>query len=156
MSSLDAVFGLAGMGLILLMSFALFSSIFGSVVSSLDGREQAIKSHYAMEQLLSPGEPANWQVLNASDAGNYGLEKEPSVLDPAKIIALNSTIAANYTLVQERLGLSKYNFSIRISDLGGGSVLYSMGNAGEGNVISVAEVSSLNNTLVMVQLRVAK
>ncbi len=50
-SSLDAMFGMAGMALVLVLSFALFSTLFGSVASSLDSKGMDAHSLAAMDEL---------------------------------------------------------------------------------------------------------
>ncbi len=149
-SSLDAMGGLGGLILIVLLSLVLFSSLYDRMSLTMDKKAQELASFYAMEQLMGAGEPANWQYSSA--VRNYGLAREPGVLDISKISAL---ISANHSLVAERLGLSKYNFSVEILDFYNNSVLYSTGSANSSNMVSVQRVSSLNGSLVLVRLKVA-
>ncbi len=155
-SSLDAMFGMAGMALVLVLSFALFSTLFGSVASSLDSKGMDAHSLAAMDELMGKGEPADWQFRNLSSVSNWGIASQDGVLERSKLAALNSTLASNYTLVRERIGLSRYDFSLEVSDFYNGTLFYSMG-AGPGNsthTISIAEPAAMDGALVMVRLRV--
>ena len=150
------MFGLSGMLFILLLSIAAFAFLFENVSSSLDYRDMQARSYYASMQILSRGDPPAWASLNSSQINNYGLVREAGVLDQAKIGALSSEILSNYSLVAARLGISKYNYSIQIIDFYNGSILYSMGYANSSRVISQSEMSYLNGSFVLVQLKVAK
>lgn len=148
--------GLAGFMLIFIMSFSLLSTMYQKIPESMDKKTMEITSYYAFEQLLSPGDPANWYSVPVFN--NFGLEKEAGVLDESKIIAFNLSVAANYSFVKERLGIPAYNFSIEIFDFYNRSTLYSMGTeyTNSSGVLSAQRISTLNNSLVLVQLRVAK
>ena len=156
MSSLDAMIGLTGMVFLLLFSMAAFSFLFGKVSSSMDYKDMEARSHYAMGQLLSRGDPQGWNALNLSQVNNFGISSEDGILSRDKILSLNSTIASNYSFVAARLGISKYNYSIQISNFYSGVALYYMGNANTSRVISQSQMSTLDGSLVLVQLRVAQ
>ncbi len=154
LSTIDAMVGLAGIIMVFMLSAALFSTLYGKISSSMGKKEMEISSYYALEQLLSDGDPANWHTL--STFNNFGLEKGIGVLDADKVAALNSSIAANYSFVKERLGISKYNFSVEVMDYYNRSHIHSMGSANSSDVISMQRISTLNNSLVIVQFKVAK
>lgn len=146
---------LAGLTLVVMIALTLFSFLYTNIFGSLEKNEMELKSYQAFEQLLSRGEPANWQTLNLSEIMNFGIEKENSVLDESKILALNSTLASNASLVKDRLGISKYNFSLEISDFYTAAQLYSIGSASSNKTISMQYISTLNGSLVLVRMKVA-
>ena len=74
---------------------------------------------YRVSQLLvaTPGKPANWQTLQASQIIYIGLVDEnynmSNYLSIEKVIRLNQTCQSNYSLVKNLLG-SNYDFSLTI------------------------------------------
>lgn len=155
-STLDALVALSGMTLALLLSLGLFSTLYDGIASSQDTGDMEIKSFYALEQLLSPGDPPVWQYLPLNETSNFGIESESGVLDGSKIAALSSLIASNYSMVQERLGLSRYNFSLEILDYYNGSSIYALGNVNVTGNLRMQRVSALNGSLVRVRMVVSK
>ncbi|VVB98061.1 Uncharacterised protein [uncultured archaeon] len=156
LSTLDAMVALAGLALVTITALALFATLYGNVSSSADRKDMEIKSYYALEELLTRGTPANWQTLGQDSIDNYGLAREDAVLDPDKLAAFNATMAANSTIVRERLGLSKYNFSIKVSDYYSRAPIYGVGSVNESSAAGLERVSTLNGSLVLVQFRVSK
>lgn len=155
LSTLDALVALSGMTLALLLGLALFSTLYGGIASSQDASDMEIKSFYALEQLLSPGDPPVWQYLPLNETNNFGIETEAAVLDTSKIAALSSLMNSNYSVVQERLGLSRYNFSLEISDYYNGSSIYSLGNVNATGNLRMQRISTLNGALVRVRMVVS-
>ncbi len=151
-STIDALFGITGMLAALILSLALFSLFYEGVALSIEKKDMETKAYYAMEELLSRGEPANWHTLNESAVNNYGMEYEMGVLDENKVSAL---MATNYSLVKDRLGISKYNFSITILNSNSEPV-YSFGanSTGQNTTLTIERLSTLNNSLALVRLKV--
>lgn len=156
LSTMDGMFGLIGLTFVLIFGMYLFSFFYIEIPKEIEENEMKTTAFYAFEQLLSSGNPANWQYLNLSAINNFGVESENSILDETKMLALNSTITTNYSFVKERMGIPKYNFSVRISDYYTQAILYSIGNTSTNNVISTQRISMLNNSLVLVQFKVTK
>ncbi len=156
LSTIDSIFGTIGLILIILIGFILFPLIYSGVSLFLEEKNIELKSFYAIEQLLSSGSPSNWNFLSLDKVNNFGIEEQSGVLDVNKIIAFNSSVVNNYSFVTNLLGLSLYNFSIVISDYYTNIPIYSIGLVNSTNSLSLQRVSSINNSLVIVRMRVSK
>lgn len=150
-SALDVLAAISGLMIIVTLSFVLFAFVYNNIIESIQEREMQISTYYAFEQLLNSGNPVNWHF---SFIDNYGLERQSSVLDNSKLIAFSTE---NYTLIKEKLGISKYNFSLNIYNYYNQTPLYSFGSANNSStIITMQRIAILNDSLVLVKFQVAK
>lgn len=151
-SSVDAMVGLAGLSFVMMLSIYLVSHIYSDIAGHTADEDAKIRAFYALGQIMSPGEPANWHLSSAA-AVSYGIGDGESVINPAKLSALSS---ANRTEVAERLGIAGWNYSLSISDLANGSLVYSDGANASQNAVLVRQVSTMNGENVLVELTVSR
>lgn len=155
-SSLDAMLAIGGLLLIITLSLATFAAMYEKMSASVARKDMELRAYYAFGQLLSPGNPPNWQEAAPGAATNFGLEAENSVLDSGKLDAFNSTMASNYSLARDRLGLSAYNFSVTVSNYYNSSRMYLMGATNPSDSVTMSYVSTLNGSLVLVRMMVSR
>lgn len=96
---------------------------------------------FASESLLAtPGEPESWEMLGGTNnASAIGLVNGRNELNRMKLDRLVAENATSYSTIKARLGMQKYEFGMRITDLSGNVVHYEFGTFALGQ---------LNNSLV--------
>ncbi|MEW6528860.1 MAG: hypothetical protein AB1391_03155 [Candidatus Micrarchaeota archaeon] len=156
LSVLDALIGMIGLMIIILTGFILFSMAYSNISTFQKEKNIELRSFYATEQLLSAGDPHNWNFLSLEEVNNFGMAEQNGVLDIRKITALNSSFVQNYSFVVNRLGLSEHNISIVISDYYTNLPIYSIGSANSTNLLSFQRISTINNSPVIVYIRVSR
>jgi hypothetical protein len=115
-------------------------------------------AYLASESLLAtPGEPENWEVLSHIDenVSAIGLVNGRNELDNMKLDKLIAENATAYETVKSRLGMQKYEFGIRITDIGGNSIYYEFGRFSTGvlnNSLSFDRFAILNESVVIVHM----
>jgi len=154
----------------LLVAFAIF--IFISDASILVWQGQVIKAHElgnrnwmegaaraASSQLLTSGEPSNWEVVDLAQTPvhSFGLASSSNVIEWNKVekaMDMGSD-PASYQMVKQNLGLEccQLWFGVMYSN---GTVVGSFGNPPPNNVSSVTidRKAMLNSSPVTVRLRV--
>ncbi|MFH1785611.1 MAG: hypothetical protein ABH842_04225 [Candidatus Micrarchaeota archaeon] len=86
---------------------------------------------FASESLLAtPGEPESWEMLPQIDGEvkAIGLVNGRNELNRLKIEKLVAENATAYSTVKDRLGMQKYEFAMRITDITGNIIHYEFGN----------------------------
>ena len=102
----------------------------------------AISSAYAEEQanrdmqvaligisdmaVLSPGDPADWELSAPTNASAFGFAQSPNVLSAAKLSAL-AQLNQTYVISKERMGAGKYGLFISVLDENGNPLPYGFG-----------------------------
>ncbi len=98
-------------------------------------------AYFASESLMAtPGEPESWEMLphiddNVSALGLVNGRNELNRMKLEKMVAENAT---GYDAIKARLGLSRYQFGMLVSDISGNEEYYEFGRFSGG---------SLNNSL---------
>lgn len=114
----------------------------------------------ASESLLAtPGEPESWEMLQHID-GNVsaiGLVNGRNELNRMKLEKLVSENATAYHAIKARLGMQRYEFGMRITDLDGRTVYYEFGRFSAGmlnNSLSFERLGILDGEPVVVHMEV--
>lgn len=117
-------------------------------------------AYFASESLMATaGEPESWEMLPHID-GNVsavGLVNGRNELNRMKLEKLAAENATAYGTVRNRLGLQRYEFGMRVTDLAGNAVLYEFGTFSAGslnNSLSFDRLGILDGSPVIVHLEV--
>lgn len=119
-----------------------------------------ISAFFAAESLLTtPGNPKSWEMLphideNISAIGLVNGRNELNRMKLDKLVAENATA---YGTVKARLGLQRYEFGMRITDLSERETYYEFGIFSTGNLnnsLNFDRFGILDGTPVMVHLEV--
>ncbi|MBI5223286.1 hypothetical protein HY990_02595 [Candidatus Micrarchaeota archaeon] len=158
--AVDFLSGFLAMCFILLIYLLLWNSIplRWALVSAHDSMESS--AYFASESLLATsGEPESWEMLPNID-GNVsaiGLVNGRNELSRIKLDKLISENATAYSTIKARLGMQRYDFGMRITDLNGNVVHYEFGRfsgGGLNNSLSFDRLAILDQTPVIVHLEV--
>ncbi len=112
---------------VLLFILVVSSTSFGLIQNSLNEEEfyseMQEKALNASEVLVSTsGDPNSWELLSDLNVNSLGIAKERNVLDEEKIDRLVDLNATEYETIKEILGLSKYEFYFKVTEINGSSV----------------------------------
>jgi hypothetical protein len=117
-------------------------------------------AYFASESLLAtPGEPESWEMLphiddNVSALGLVNGRNELNRMKLEKMVAENATA---YDAIKARLGLSRYQFGMLVSDLSGNEEYYEFGRFSGGSLNNSLEFDRfglLDNEPVIVHMEV--
>jgi hypothetical protein len=128
--SLDLITGLAVLSFIILLFLTQWNGI--AQRWNYAGKQTAMEASafFAAESLLAtPGSPSSWEMLPQID-GNItaiGLVNGRNEFDRLKVEKLMLANATSYDYVKARLGLQRYQFGFRITDLSRNQSYYSFG-----------------------------
>ncbi len=134
---MDFTMGLVAIMFILMVYVLMWDNI--TLRWSLAGQHTRMESsaYFASESLLAtPGEPESWEMLPHID-GNVsaiGLVNGRNELNRMKLEKLVSENATAYPTVKARLGMQRYEFGMRVTDLRGNSVYYEFGKFSTGTL----------------------
>jgi hypothetical protein len=126
------------------------------------GRHTDMESaaYFAAESLMAThGEPEGWEMLGHID-GNVsaiGLANGRNELNRMKLEKLVSENATAYAAIKARLGLQRYEFGMRVTDLEGHDAIYEFGRSGFGmlnNSLSFDRLGLLDGEPVIVHMEV--
>jgi len=115
---------------------------------------------FASESLLAtPGEPESWEMLPHIDANvsAIGLVNGRNELNRMKLEKLVAENATAYPTIKARLGLQRYEFGMRVTDLAGNTIHYQFGKFSVGhlnNSLAFDRFGILDGTPVLVHLEV--
>jgi hypothetical protein len=113
----------------------------------------------ASNQLMTPGEPSNWQFMNMSNSSlnSFGLTSSSNVIEWSKIQRigqLNGDVG-NYTVVKNALGLNGWEawFAVLYEN---GTMIQSFGSQppADSAAVSIDRKAILNSSPVTVRLEV--
>ena len=112
---------------VLLFILVISSTSFGLIQNALNEEEfyseMQEKALNASEVLVSTsGEPNSWELLSELNVNSLGISKERNVLDEEKIDRLIDLNATEYETIKEFLGLSKYEFYFKVTEMNGNSL----------------------------------
>ena len=141
MWTIDFVTGVIVLSFILMLYLLMWNTIAlrWNLISKHTSMETS--AFFAAESLLTtPGEPESWEMRSHID-GNVsaiGLVNGRNELSRAKLDKLFAENATAYSDIKARLGIQKYEFGMRITDLSGNVDLYDFGKF---------SIGTINNTL---------
>jgi hypothetical protein len=138
--TLDFTVGLVALTFILMLFMLMWNIIAMQWNSASQHTRMEASAFFASESLLAtPGEPEGWEMLphiddNVSAIGLVNGRNELNRMKLDKLVAENATA---YSAVKARLGMQRYEFGMRITDLAGNTIHYEFGKFS----------ASLNNSL---------
>lgn len=146
--SMDLITGVVALTFMLALFMLTWNGI--AVRWNLAGQHAMMGSaaFFASESLLAtPGKPASWEMLphidgNVSALGLVSGRNELNRMKLDKLVAENATA---YDGARARLGLERYQFGMRVTDLAANAVYYEFGRFSAG---------SLNNSLAFDRLAI--
>jgi len=158
--TMDFMMGLVALTFIL----ALYMLMWNSMVQRWNSTSRYIgmetSALMASESLLAtPGEPESWEMLQHID-GNVsaiGLVNGRNELNRMKLEKLVSENATAYTTIKARLGMQRYEFGMRVTDLDGSTTYYEFGkfsNVALNTSINSDRFGILDGEPVMVHMEV--
>jgi hypothetical protein len=158
--TVDFITGMVVLLFIMLNFILLWNSItlrWGLIGGHTDMEASAF---FASESLLAtPGEPGGWEMLphidgNVSALGLVGGRNELNRMKLEKLVSENATA---YETVKGRLGLQRYEFGMRVSDLSRNEVYYEFGKfsgGGLNNSLNFDRFGILDDEPVVVHMEV--
>jgi hypothetical protein len=157
---MDFIMGLVALMFILMLYVMMWDNI--TLRWNLAGQHTRMESSafFASESLLAtPGEPESWEMLphidgNVSAIGLVNGRNELNRMKLEKLVSENSTA---YSTIKARLGMQRYDFGMRVTDLHVNSVYYEFGKFSTGtlsNSLSFDRFGILGGEPVMVHMEV--
>ncbi|VVC02928.1 Uncharacterised protein [Candidatus Bilamarchaeum dharawalense] len=137
--TVDFITGLVALSFILMLYLIMWNTI--AIRWGWAGKQTSMEAsaYFASESLLATsGEPESWEMLphideNVSAIGLVNGRNELNKMKLEKFVAENATA---YSTIKARLGMQRYEFGMRITDIGDNTVYYEFG-----------KFSALNNSL---------
>lgn len=126
----DMLAGLAALTFIMVLFTFMWSTLTLRWDLASRHTDMASSAFFASESLLAtPGEPEGWEMLPHIDGRvkALGLVSGRNELNRAKLDKFVSENATAYGTIKTRLGMQRYEFGMRITDLGGNKVHYEFG-----------------------------
>ena len=124
-------------------------------------RELKVTALYAADALVTTsGDPKSWQILNLTTQINQtnaiGLANSRCVLNNDKLVALKNYENSSYNAIKEKLGLSRYDMNILITDKYGNNTYYEFGQSVPAREISavIERLVILNSSIEVLKLTV--
>lgn len=152
--------GLSAVMVILIVYIILWNSISQRWNAAGQQTRMEASGVFASESLLTtPGEPESWEMLQRID-GNVsaiGLVNGRNELNRMKVEKLVAENASGYSTIKARLGLQRYEFGMRITDLEDSTVYYEFGKFSAGtlnNSLGFDRFGMLDGEPVIVHLEV--
>ncbi|NYZ74538.1 hypothetical protein H0O00_05320 [Candidatus Micrarchaeota archaeon] len=143
---MDFIMGLLALTFIMALYILMWDSIAQRWNAAGRHTEMESSAYFAAESLMTtPGEPESWEMLphidgNVSAIGLVNGRNELSRMKLEKLVAENAT---SYEAITARLGMQRYEFGMRVTDLRGNKVYYEFGKFSFG---------MLNNSLIFDRL----
>ena len=125
-------------------------------------RQMYVDAAFAADALLTtPGDPESWENLETIDEdtvhalGIVNSRNEINNMKMEKLVGLNDT---EYAMVRQKLGITKYDVEIKVTDLSQDSLYYYFGRTSTMLETSIVleRMALLNNTPVIVSIEVWK
>ena len=159
MWTVDFTVGLVALSFILLFYMLLWNSIVLRWNSAGQQTKMEASAYFASDSLLTtPGEPESWEMLphidaNVSAIGLVNGRNELSRMKLEKLVAENATA---YSVIKARLGMQRYEFGMRVTDLAGKITYYEFGkfSGGLNNSLNFDRLGMLDGNPVIVHLEV--
>ncbi len=160
MWSIDFIIGVMVLSFILMLYLIMWNSI--TIRWNTISKQTSMDSNafFASESLLAtPGEPESWEMLphidgNVSAIGLVNGRNELSRMKLDKLVAENATA---YDTIKNRLGMQRYEFGMRITDLPKDITYYEFGKFSTGalnNSLSFDRLGILDGQPVIVHMEV--
>jgi hypothetical protein len=160
MWSLDLTIGLMALAFMLVIFILIWNGLAVRWNFAASHARMESSAFFAAESLLAtPGEPESWEMLPHIDANvsAIGLVNGRNELNRMKLDKLASENATAYQIIKARLGLGRYEFGMRVSDLPGGTAYYDFGKFSSGsanNSLSFDRLGILDGKPVRVHMEV--
>jgi len=157
---MDFVMGCAILMFILLNFILIWQSLAVRWNLISDYSQMQTSAYFASESLLAtPGEPESWEMRAHidDDVRALGLVNGRNELNRVKLEKLVAENATAYQTIKARLGLQRYEFGMRITDLQGNSVYYEFGKfsgGGLNNSLNFQRFGILDENPVIVHMEV--
>lgn len=103
--------------LVFLLAWGLISNSYAQ--ENYDRQMQGALMGISDTAILSPGDPADWEITALQDANSFGLAQSRGVLSPQKLSALQSLNSSHYDTVRERMGAGRFELYIEAQSQGG-------------------------------------
>ena len=104
----------------LLVFLAAWSTISNSYAQeNYDRQMQGALMGISDVAILTPGDPADWEITALQDANSFGLAQSRGVLSPQKLSVLQSLNSSYYDTVRERMGAGMFELYIEARAPGG-------------------------------------
>lgn len=118
----DLIVALTALLFILVISVSSFGLIQNSLNEEEFYSEMQEKTLNASQALVStPGDPDSWELMNDLNVNSIGIAKERNVLDEKKIDKLIDLNQSSYSEIKEILGLGKYDFYFKVTEMNSAS-----------------------------------
>jgi len=160
--TIDFLAGATAMSVILLFFILLWNNSANRWNNANEYRMMLTDAVFASEALIAtPGEPENWEMfgqINNSNISAIGLADGRNELNVLKIEKLVSQNSSSYSFVRQRLGLQKYEFGFRVTDLKKNVTYYQYGQFAGGLNKSVIfdRIGIINGSAVILHMEVWK
>lgn len=160
MWSFDFITGLVALSFILMLYMLMWNTIALRWNAISQHTKMEVSAFFASESLLAtPGEPEGWEMLphidgNVSAIGLVNGRNELNRMKLDKLVAENATA---YSTIKARLGIQRYQFGMRITDLSSDIIYYEFGKFSAGsrnNSLSFERFGILDNKPVIVHMEV--
>ena len=92
-----------------------------------DNKMQVVLIGISDAAVMSPGDPANWDITSGMYANSYGFATSRNTLSPSKLYTMQGYFATNYTDMKDKMGAGSYGLFIDVKDMEG-NTYYSFGN----------------------------
>ncbi len=101
--------------------------------------------------VLTPGDPADWDIAAKENASSFGVASSRNVLSAQKLSTLQSLNTSYYDRVRERMGAGRFELYLEVRDTDGNS-LYRFGKQADLSdnstaALSVDRLALLNGSL---------
>jgi len=156
---MDFTVGIVALTLILVLHMIVWNTLAQRWNSAGEATAMGSSAYFASESLLAtPGEPESWEMLPHID-GNVsaiGLVNGRNGLDRMKLDKMMAENATAYQAIKARLGMARYEFGMRITDLAGNEMYYEFGkfSSGLNNSLTFDRFGILDEEPVIVHMEV--
>ncbi len=150
---------------IFLAAMLVFLFAWNSISDSYDVAQQAREMEVALvgvsdALVLSPGDPADWEITSPENASMMGLAKSQNILSPRKLLALQS-LNSSYDIVRERMGAAQFQVFVSASYVGEDGPYASFGvpasEGGSGAIsVSIDRLALMEGRLAILKVQLWK
>ena len=156
--STDLLFASTALIFILLTLFY-YSSMQEERISAFERQKEMNETAFYSAALLAEngGSPDKWEGLNLDGINGIGLAGSSNVLQKSKIEKMAALCNADCNSMKEKIGLSKYNFRLGITDAKSGKLVYSIKNsipAQNSDVAGYSRIVYFDGNVMMLKLEV--
>ncbi|MDD5171973.1 MAG: hypothetical protein PHF60_02960 [Candidatus ainarchaeum sp.] len=157
---MDFTLGLTALVFIMMLYVLMWDTIAMRWNSAGQHTQMEASAFFASESLLAtPGEPESWEMLPHIDTNvsAIGLVNGRNELNRMKLEKLVSENATGYPSIKARLGMQRYEFGMRVTDLEGNNIYYEFGKFSSGslnNSVNFDRFGMLDDEPVIVHMEV--